>query len=74
MHQNLSTKNISDELYREYIFPCGSVVRLDQPSKLNVSARGGHRVVTSDGMSHYIPYTWIHLRWRVKDGAEPFAF
>jgi hypothetical protein len=72
--EDLQFKDITDECYREYVFPDGAVVRLDWPVGLHVSESGGHRVFTANGVSHYIPKGWIHLRGEVKEGKKPFAF
>ena len=50
------------ETERTYVFPGGDLVRLVAPKVLIVSDNG-HRIVTADGVSHYIPYGWIHLWW-----------
>lgn len=57
------------EVYREYIFPGKEKVRLIEPVTLIVSDNG-HRVVTADGLSHYVPYGWIHLYWECPEGRE----
>jgi hypothetical protein len=62
--QNREWTDIASEEYREYTFPKGEKVRIEKPQKLNVSASGGHRIVDSAGLSHYIPPTWIHLQWK----------
>lgn len=64
--------DISSERYREYIFPNGSVVRIDNPLQLNVS-KNGHRVFDGQGVSHYIQQGWIHLKWEVKLGQPNFV-
>lgn len=64
--------DISSEEYREYIFT-GKTIRIDLPLKLNVSTSGGHRVFDAFGISHYIPTGWLHLQWRVKEGAPNFV-
>lgn len=61
---NREWTDISNEEYRTYHFPKGERVRIDNPQKLNVSASGGHRVYSADGISHYIPPAWIHLEWK----------
>ena len=66
-------KSLETELWREYVFPSGTV-RIDAPKSLNVSASGGHRIEDSQGMAHYIPAGWIHLRWLVKEGSPVFSF
>ena len=60
-------RDISHEVYREYRFPCGSVIRIDFPQKLNVSDSGGHRVQDATGKAHYIPAGWVHLCWETSD-------
>lgn len=72
-NSNLEFKDLSDELFREYIFPTGTV-RIDNPLKLNVSSSGGHRVFDAEGFSNYIPAGWLRLRWKVKEGRTNFAF
>ena len=64
---------IDDEKYREYVFPQG-VIRIDEPLCVNVSASGGHRVFSADGMSHYIPKGWMVLRWEAKTDRPHIAF
>lgn len=73
-HATLSFSDLSDEQYRVYVWPSGWKVTLRNPMKLNVSASGGHRVYTSDGISHYIPSGWNHLYWKVKENCPHFAF
>ena len=62
------------EFWREYVFPGGDVVRIEEPMTLIIS-EGGHRIVDSAGMSHYVPTGWVHLRWmnRPERGGVGFA-
>lgn len=71
---NLEFKDISTELYRIYEYPDGKQIKIKLPVQLNVSKSGGHRVLDSAGMSHYIPVGWRHLYWKVKPGMKPFSF
>lgn len=64
--------DISSEQYREYIFPNGDKVRVDQPLQLSVST-SGHRLFDAAGVSHYIPKGWIQLSWKAKDGQPHFV-
>ena len=64
--------DISTEQFREYVFANGCVM-IDEPTHLSVSKSGGHRLLDADGVSHYIPAGWIHLRWRAKSGAANFV-
>lgn len=50
------------EEWREYVFPGGEIVRIDNPQFLIVSDNG-HRIGAGE-ISHYIPYGWIQLRWK----------
>lgn len=66
--------DLTDEQYRQYEFPGGDIVRIDNPVGLNVSESGGHRVFDKQGIAHYIPKGWIHLTWKVHEGKPIFAF
>lgn len=70
---DLEFTDISSEQWREYQFLDGQAIRIDAPLKLNVSDSGGHRIFDAEGVSHYIPAGWIHLKWTVKDGAPNFV-
>lgn len=73
----LEFTDISSEEYREYLFSAGdgsnTSIRIPRPTKLNVSASGGHRVFSEEGRSYYIPPKWIALYWEVKEGAPNFV-
>lgn len=69
---SLSFSNISSEEYREYVFPGGEIVKIESPLQLNVS-KNGHRLFDAQGVSHYVPQGWIHLRWKVKSGQPNFV-
>lgn len=69
---NLKFVDISSEAWREYK-RSDAVIRVDQPVALHVSKSGGHRVFDAEGVSHYIPSGWIHLRWKVKDDMPHFV-
>jgi hypothetical protein len=64
--------DISSESYRKYIWESGAWIIIDKPQYLSVSKSGGHRLLDLEGKSHYIPPTWIHLLWKVKDGMPHF--
>jgi hypothetical protein len=69
----LDFTDISSEEWREYRFLGGETIRIDAPQQLNVSESRGHRIFDGQGVSHYIPPGWIHLSWKVKDGAPNFV-
>lgn len=68
----LTFKDISTEQWRDYIFESGFTITINLPLRLNVSSSGGHRVFDSDGISHYIPAGWKHLKWKSKEGQPNF--
>jgi len=70
---DLDFTDISSEQWREYQFLGGETVRIDAPLKLNVSESKGHRIFDAQGVSHYIPAGWIHLKWMSKDGQPNFV-
>lgn len=77
----LNMYDISAEMYREYTFPDGSVTRIDNPETLYLKdgdhpeiGGGSHRVIDLDGVAHYIPRGWIHLKWNNKPGLERIQF
>ena len=70
----LDFKDISGEVYREYMYNNGGVLRIDKPWKLAVSRSNNHRVVTTDGFSYIIAPTWIAIRFKKKKGEPSFAF
>ena len=69
----LDFADISSEKWREYRFPGGDIVRIEAPQKLNVSDSGGHRIYDAEGVSHYIPAGWVHLKWAAETGAPNFV-
>lgn len=69
-NSSLDWKDISSEEYRTYIFPNNEKVTIDKPKTISIS-KNGHKIFDSEGLSHYIPYGWIHLHWK---GDPPFAF
>lgn len=70
---SLEFDDISSEIWREYLFKNGDIVRINCPTKLNVSKSGGHRIFDAMGISHYVPFGWLHLRWKAKDGSPNFV-
>jgi len=64
--KELLWKNIDHELYRTYVFKDNKIT-IHCPVLINVSKSGGHRILDSNNVSHYIPYKWIHLFWETTD-------
>ena len=50
------------ESKRVYRFPKGEFVEINEPQLLIIT-ENGHRLLSKDGVSHYIPYGWIELSW-----------
>ena len=71
---NIKFSSLDDEEYRTYVWPDNSEVTISLPTHLNVSKSGGHRVLDSNGVSHYVPTGWSHLFWKVKQGKPNFKF
>lgn len=63
--------NISYEEWREYQFKNKETIRLEEAQWLSIS-KSGHRVLTKDGISHFIPFGWIRLKWKARDGEPHF--
>jgi hypothetical protein len=66
--------DVSDEQYRTYFYASGHEATYDEPLRLNVSASGGHRLLTADGMCHYVKPNWESISWMPKPGRPHFAF
>jgi len=64
---------IDSEKYRTYVWKGGDKVTITEPTHLNVSPSGGHRILDKNGVSHYIPAGWLHLYWEVFDGQPNFV-
>ena len=64
--------DISSELFRTYTFKGGEEVTIPEPLQLSVS-KTGHRVFDASGTSHYVPFGWLQIKWKVKEGAPNFV-
>jgi len=64
--------NISSELFREYLYPNGAKIRINDPLRLSVSENNAHRAFDSNGLSYYIPPGWIGIIWKARPGAPNF--
>ncbi len=49
------------EVSREYTFPCGAKVKIDEVAKIAVSNSGTHRLETKSGRKHIVPTGWIQI-------------
>lgn len=64
--------DISTEEFRTYYWSGGSSVTINDPQWLSIGETG-HRVLDLLGISHYIPYGWIHLNWKARQGEAHFV-
>jgi hypothetical protein len=64
--------DISSEDYRVYVFS-DMEIRIEGPQMLSVASSGGHRVFDAQGVSHYVPKGWRHLKWKARDGHPHFV-
>lgn len=72
MPQAAPYNDISGEEFRQYhFFANGGVATLEikHPLKI-IGADGGHYIEAADGFRHFIPSTWFHLVYKLKDGAQ----
>ena len=49
------------ESWREYTFPGGDKVKIENVAKVAVSESGTHRLETSTGRKHIVSSGWIHI-------------
>ena len=66
-------KEIDSEEFRLYRWSDGFEVLIKEPTHINVSESGGHRIFDIEGVSHYIPKGWSHLSWLTKEGRPNFV-
>ena len=67
-------KDISAETGREYTFPNGTTLTIQNPLYLHVSTSGGHRLFDAQGTSWYIqPLEGWSINWKVKEGYPNFS-
>jgi len=71
---DLEFQDISSERYREYTFPSGTTVRIDNPLLLHVKEdSGSHRLFDAQGRSHRISPNFLQLTWESKDDEPNFV-
>lgn len=74
----LDWASLTNEAYREYVYPDGGIYRIDNPVALAIKpGSNGHRVV-SEGLesdrrvSHYVEGGWLAIRWEGNDGTDAY--
>ena len=69
----LEFKDISSEWVRVYTFPNGKKLLIKNPTHLNISASGGHRLFDEQGTSWYVqPKEGWSIHWKVEEGKPNF--
>ena len=63
--------NISFELFREYVYPNGAKLRIENPIRLSVE-RNIHRVTDASGLNYYITPGWLSIVWKSRPGTPNF--
>lgn len=66
-------KDISNESYREYIYPSGKTLRINEPCRVLITPSSdgpglAHRVATADEEAYYVKPGWIAIKWEVARG------
>jgi len=64
---------IQSEEYRTYKWSDGFEVTIKNPTHLNVSKSGGHRLLDKEGKSPYVQSGWRYLYWKAFDGKPNFV-
>ena len=64
--------DISFEMFREYVYPNGAKIRIDNPLRLSIANNNAHRLFDLNGLSYYIPQGWISIVWKARPGAPNF--
>ena len=69
---NFRFVDISFELFREYIYPNGAKMRIENPIRLSVAKNNAHRITDASGLNYYIAPGWLAIDWRSKPGTPNF--
>ena len=73
----LTWLDVSDELFRVYVYPSGYRYTVYDPLKLSVKQKpegDSHRIQLKTGGVLYVRPGWVAIEWTVKTGALPVAF
>lgn len=70
---DMEFNDLSDELFRSYRFPQGTVT-INDPIALHISDSGTHYIIDEDGKVHVIPTGWIELIWDSSQDAYHVAW
>jgi len=65
------TIDISSESYRLYRYQKGENITIRGPKTLYIDSNGDHKIVDAEGQTHIIKKGWMHLKFKLLDGATP---
>lgn len=74
---NTEGTNIQDESWREYVYPDGSVYRINSPYMLWIfEGKSGwtQRILDTDGVTHRPQPGWLAIRWEARPGHPAWSF
>jgi hypothetical protein len=74
MNTTFTISDISNEIMREYIYPDGSTILLNEPKQLYLKIDSGHRVICKDDSVYYIRNGWLAIKWKVHDKSKLVEF
>lgn len=63
--------NISNESYRLYRYQKGENIMIRNPKTLYIDSNGDHKVADAEGQTHIVKKGWMHLKFKLHDGAIP---
>ena len=55
------------EMWREYTFPGGEKVKIENVVRVSISESGTHRLETKTGRKHIVPAGWVHIEIEVDE-------
>lgn len=65
----------SDQEYQEFVYPDGSVYRIDNPKTVYIfEGKSGwtQRIIDQDGVTHRPTPGWNAIRWKPRPGCAAF--
>ena len=70
---DIEFRDISTEMWREYVYQKGFRVRIDHPIKLGIAKSGSHRVWDGE-TSFWLRPGFMLIIWKAKEGLPHFIF
>lgn len=69
---NFRFVDISFEFFREYVYPNGAKLRIENPIRLSVAANNTHRVTDVRGLNYHIAPGWLSIISKSRPGTPNF--